>query len=84
MPGTVRWDRLDTTGVLHCLLADDRVYRLHPGGTVDVYLDDPTAEYMNSPTNVCFGGRDGRRLYVAGLCGWSIARSTSRPRAVLP
>jgi gluconolactonase len=50
----------------------DRVYRLRADGTLEVYLDDPTAEYMNSPTNLCFGGDGLRTLYLAGLCGWSI------------
>ena len=50
----------------------DRVYRLRADGTLELYLDDPTAEYMNSPTNLCFGGDGLETLYVAGLCGWSI------------
>ena len=50
----------------------DRVYRLRADGTLEVYLDDPTAEYMNSPTNLCFGGDDLGTLFLAGLCGWSI------------
>jgi gluconolactonase len=87
MPGTVPDGiAFDTTGVLYIACwRPDRVYRLHPGGMVDVYLDDPTAEYMNSPTNVCFGGSDGRRLYVAGLCGWSISQiDVDTPGRVLP
>lgn len=50
----------------------DRVYRRRADGTLEIYLDDPTAEFMNSPTNLCFGGRELRTLYLAGLCGWSI------------
>jgi gluconolactonase len=50
----------------------DRVYRRRVDGTLEIYLDDPTAEFMNSPTNLCFGGRDFGTLYLAGLCGWSI------------
>ena len=48
----------------------------HPGGggAPEIYLDDPTAEYLNSPTNLCFGGADLRTLYLAGLCGWNISQ----------
>jgi gluconolactonase len=73
MPGTVPDGlALDSAGCLYIgCWRPDRVYRLHPDGSVDVFLDDPTAEYLNSPTNMAFGG-DGRRLYISGLCGWVI------------
>jgi len=87
MPGTVP-DGLafDSAGVLYIACwRPDRVYRLHPDGSVDIFLDDPTAEYMNSPTNACFGGPDGRRLYLSGLCGWSITQiDVETPGRVLP
>ena len=78
--------RLRSAGVLYIACwRPDRVYRLHPDGSVDIYLDDPTAEYMNSPTNACFGGPDGRRLYLSGLCGWSITQiDVETPGRVLP
>jgi gluconolactonase len=74
MPGTVPDGlALDSAGSLYIACwRPDRVYRLGPDGSLAVYLDDPTAEYMNSPTNLCFGGHDGRRIYLAGLCGWAI------------
>lgn len=63
----------DTAGSLYIACwRPDRVYRLRADGRLEVYLDDPTAEYMNSPTNVCFGGERLETLYLAGLCGWSI------------
>jgi gluconolactonase len=74
MPGTVP-DGLafDRAGSLFIgCWRPDRVYRLDPDGTLEVYLDDLTAEYMNSPTNVCFGGEDGRQMFLAGLCGWTV------------
>jgi gluconolactonase len=74
MPGTVPDGlALDADGVLYIgCWRPDRVYRLATGGDLEIYLDDPTAEYLNSPTNLCFGGDGLSRLYFAGLCGWSI------------
>lgn len=63
----------DTAGNLYISCwRPDRVYRLEPDGSLEVFLDDFTAEYLNSPTNICFGGENYRTLFVAGLCGWAI------------
>lgn len=50
----------------------DRVYRVQPGEEPEVYLDDWTAEYLNSPTNACFAGEQLGQLCLASLCGWLI------------
>ena len=50
----------------------DRVYRWTNQTRLEILLDDPTAEYLNSPTNLCFGGDLLTRLYFASLCGWTI------------
>jgi gluconolactonase len=50
----------------------DRVYRISPAGSVDVYLDDPTALRLQGPTNVCFGGPDGRRMFVGMNAGRAV------------
>lgn len=50
----------------------DRVYRLEPGGALEIYLDDFTGEFMSTPTNLAFGGDDMRTLFMAGLAGWSV------------
>ena len=50
----------------------DRVYRVESDGTATVLLDDPTGEYLTTPTNLCFGGSDLKRLYFASLGGWAI------------
>lgn len=65
---------LDSCGGLYVgCWRPDRIYRIAlENGHTDLFLDDPTAEYMNSPTNVCFGGPGLTRMYVAGLCGWAI------------
>ena len=63
----------DTAGNLYISCwRPDRVYRLKADGLLEVFLDDFTAEYLNSPTNICFGGKDYRTLFLAGLCGWAI------------
>ena len=87
MPGTVPDGlALDTDGALYVACwRPDRVYRLLTDGSLEIYLDDPTAEFMNSPTNLCFGGSDGRRIYLAGLGGWSITEiDTETPGRLLP
>jgi gluconolactonase len=76
LPGTVPDGlALDASGALYVSCwRPDRVYRIAAGTTApEVYLDDWTAEYMCSPTNLCFGGRDMSTIYLAGLCGWSIS-----------
>ena len=77
LPGTVPDGlALDASGALYVSCwRPDRVYRIQAGGGApEIYLDDPTAEYLNSPTNLCFGGPDLRTLYLAGLCGWNISQ----------
>jgi gluconolactonase len=63
----------DSEGALYIgCYRPDRVYRRSPSGTLEVYLDDFTAEFMATPTNLAFGGPDLRTLYLAGLAGWSV------------
>jgi gluconolactonase len=63
--------------------ADDRLYiscwrpdgvlRLDPRGEeVRVLVEDWTAEFLATPTNICFGGADLRTLFLASYSGWSI------------
>jgi gluconolactonase len=63
----------DSEGALYIgCCRPDRVYRLSPSGTLEVYLDDFTGEFMTTPTNLAFGGPDLRTLYLAALAGWSV------------
>ncbi len=66
----------DASGALYVACwRPDRVYRLAAGGTEpEVYLDDWTAEYLNSPTNLCFGGDGLDTMYLAGLSGYCISQ----------
>jgi gluconolactonase len=50
----------------------DRIYRIRPNGTSEVYLDDPTALHLQGPTNVCFGGGGGRRMFIGMNAGRAI------------
>ena len=50
----------------------DRVYRIRGHAEPEVYLDDWTGEWLNSPTNLCFAGQSLDRLCFASLGGWSI------------
>ena len=67
VPDGLAFDR-DGTLYVSCW-RPDRVYRLRPGYELEVYLDDWTAEYLNSPTNACFIGAGLERLCFASLCG---------------
>jgi sugar lactone lactonase YvrE len=52
----------------------DRVYRIRPGAAPEIYLDDPTGDYLETVTNVCFGGDRLHVMYLAGLAGRAIRR----------
>jgi gluconolactonase len=71
VPDGLAFDR-DGTLYISCW-RPDRVYRWKPEREeLELFLDDPTAEYLNSPTNLCFGGSDLTRIYFASLGGWTI------------
>jgi gluconolactonase len=67
---------LDSSGALYVSCwRPDRVYRVAAGSdAAEIYLDDWTAEYLNSPTNLCFGGPDLSTIYLAGLGGYAISQ----------
>ena len=70
VPDGLAFDR-DGTLYVSCW-RPDRVYRVRQGQAPELYLDDWTAEYLNSPTNACFAGDRLERLCFASLCGWLI------------
>jgi gluconolactonase len=50
----------------------DRVWRIPPGGTPEVLLDDPDGVSLNQPANVAFMGPELDGLAISSLGGWSI------------
>jgi len=50
----------------------DRIYRIAPGGPVEVWAEDPDGVVLNQPANVAFSGPDLDRLVVSSLGGWSL------------
>jgi gluconolactonase len=50
----------------------DRIYRIPPGGPVEVFADDLDGVVLNQPANVAFSGPNLDRLVVSSLGGWSL------------
>jgi gluconolactonase len=50
----------------------DRVWRIAPGGSPEILLDDPDGVSLNQPANVAFIGTGLDRLAISSLGGWSI------------
>ena len=46
--------------------------RFMPDGTLEIYLDDSTGEFMTTPTKLAFGGEDLRTVVLAGPAGRSV------------
>ncbi len=60
------------------LLSPDVVYLGHPGGHVELFLEDLTGELLNRPTNIAIGQGE---LYIANLGGWHISKAQTRSAA---
>jgi gluconolactonase len=76
MPGTVP-DGLafDISGRLYiACYRPDRIYALETGGELKVVADDARGTDLSAPTNVAFGGRGMKQLYIASLGRWHIGR----------
>jgi sugar lactone lactonase YvrE len=80
LPGLPDGIALDDSGYLFCgCYEPSRVLRISPdGGTVEVYVEDPTAHLLAHPTNIAF---DGAALYTSNLGRWHITRIDSDARA---
>ena len=75
MPGTVP-DGLafDEKGRLYIsCYRPDRVYRLNLDNSLEIIADDFQGTKVAAPTNVVFGGKDRRVLYLASLARWHVA-----------
>lgn len=72
---------LDGDGRLYAAsIGNNAIYRLdNPRAPADqqrieCIIQDPDGLTIGNPTNVCFGGSDGRTLYVANLGLWHLTR----------
>jgi gluconolactonase len=50
----------------------DRIWRVPPGGSPEILLDDPDGVSLNQPANLAFFGPSLKRLAISSLGGWSI------------
>jgi gluconolactonase len=60
----------------------DRIYRIPPGGSVEVFADDPDGVVLNQPANVAFSGPNLDRLLVSSLGGWSLVAAPAGVRGL--
>jgi sugar lactone lactonase YvrE len=60
----------------------DRIYRIPPGGAVEVFADDPDGVVLNQPANVAFSGPNLDRLVVSSLGGWSLVAAPAGVRGL--
>jgi sugar lactone lactonase YvrE len=60
----------------------DRIYRISPGGPVEVFADDPDGVVLNQPANVAFSGPNLDRLVVSSLGGWSLVAAPAGVRGL--
>jgi sugar lactone lactonase YvrE len=60
----------------------DRIYRIPPGGAVEVFADDPDGVVLNQPANVAFSGPNQDRLVVSSLGGWSLVGAPAGVRGL--
>ncbi len=47
----------------------NRIYRCPADGSLELVVDDPSGQYVLSPTNITFAGHDLSTLVLASLCG---------------
>jgi sugar lactone lactonase YvrE len=60
----------------------DRIYRVPPGGPVEVFADDPDGVVLNQPANVAFWGPNLDRLVVSSLGGWNLMAAPAGTRGL--
>jgi gluconolactonase len=66
---------LDLAGNLYVTCyATDCIYRVRPDRTVELFAFDPEGTILARPTNVAFGGSDGKTLVAANLGRWHLTQ----------
>jgi gluconolactonase len=53
----------------------DRIWRVAPDGTTQIWAEDPDGVVLNQPANVAFVGHDLDRVVVSSLGGWNLVRA---------
>ena len=54
--------------------APNTIYKVNKQGEITTVTDDWEAHTLSNPTNIAFGGKEGKQLYVANLGRWHISR----------
>jgi sugar lactone lactonase YvrE len=54
--------------------ATDCIYRVRPDRTVELFAFDPEGTILARPTNVAFGGPDGKTMIAANLGRWHLTQ----------
>jgi gluconolactonase len=66
---------IDQEGTIYIsCYAPSRIYQFTAAGELMTLVDDWEAHTISNPTNLAFGGREGRDLFIANLGRWHIAR----------
>jgi gluconolactonase len=64
---------LDQAGNLYVTCyATDCIYRVRPDRTIELFAFDPEGTTLARPTNVAFGGADGKTMIAANLGRWHL------------
>lgn len=64
---------IDSEGALYVgCYRPDRIYRVPPDGTPEIFADDPRGVVLSAPTNLAFAGPGLQQLVVASLGRWHL------------
>ena len=51
----------------------DRIYRIFPGGSSEIAVEDPQGLVLNQPTSLAYAGENLDQLVIANLGGWHVS-----------
>ena len=60
----------------------DRLFRVSPDGSVEIFAEDPDGVVLNQPANVAFFGVGLGRLAVSSLGGWNLSAIDAEARGL--
>lgn len=64
-------------GLWVTLVFSNRVERIARDGTVSTVIEDPTGTLLNKPTNIAFGGKDLRDVYIGSIAADYVVHARS-------